>query len=37
MDAAAEDDEFAEGELAAGDESVFTDGLDMVKGWFGKK
>ena len=32
-----EDDEFAEGELAEGDESMFTDAMDTVKGWFGKK
>jgi hypothetical protein len=36
MDAVAEDDEFAEEELAEGDESMFTDALDTVKGWFGK-
>ena len=38
MDAVAEeDDEFAEAELAEGDESMFTDAMDTVKGWFGKK
>ena len=37
MDAVAEDDEFAEEDLAEGDESMFTDALDTVKGWFGKK
>ena len=38
MDAVAEEeDEFAEGELAEGDESMFTDAMDTVKGWFGKK
>ena len=31
------DDEFAEGELEAGDENMFTDGIDTVKGWFGSK
>ena len=36
-DAAAVDDEFAEAELAEGDESMFTDAMDTVKGWFGKK
>ena len=37
VDAVAEDDEFAEGELMEGDESMFTDAMDTVKGWFGKK